>query len=842
MTRIESNFQQYELPGLALLADGSRRPQTFNEIWQQYSRLYVHYVRIFRDLEDSYDQMAHPQKRTEIRTMLEAIAGRILEIKDVLVRIDQQEYLNFDHILLEYKLTPDLISIPIPRYYIEERQVELQEREKLLVALISRTIKVPAEGEVAVVAPMTLEEAIKIIQMNERGRQGRQRHKEAKEIRRHEKEPVKKKTSKYNFDPAEAAVRIQKCFRGHLARKGTKEMRNEELIFVKMQAKEARKESSPMTKLQQTHALRKLIQSHNQQEYVEALVTIKQKLHEVEGPELRDKMQQEIRGWIVSHKELHGKFPQFPTEEEGGSLKIGDLLEQQKIEQGNKLLPPLKNARSLSSNTLGRATTAGSTNGRMTATNSRPATTATTSGSRPGTTKTSHSSYKRKGKKDNEESFPVLTPESNFLPIIQSSLEKFKGVWLNRDESGNFTQKYDPDLMKEGLRPEVEKEIRASVDVLLRQELENLRKTVEGKKKKKGKIAKKKRGRKKSGDLTADRSIESLHGELVIKEIIIKCPEVHLREFIGGERYHGNQAVVFNPNKPPNKAVRAIHGNENRDVPSLSEVRRAITEYCILPLGSEAIHRNAPFVKTILLYGHCGKSMITHAAVTETGSVLFDISPARFHKVIPSAEIRVTLHMVFKVAKTIAPSVLKRDRKILPGEPSQAAKNLYRKFLMQQLRSLRPTDRVVVIANTKYPQLGGKKLLSFAQKSIFLPLPDYASRILLWTQLIRSGGGKITPELDISTLSHISEGYTAAAIQTCVSETLMANRIQMIDKKPLTCTEFSNALSKLESQKCDDEVYQKFMNKVSIKPLIPENEGNPTRKEKGKGKEEKGKR
>lgn len=67
------------------------------------------------------------------------------------------------------------------------------------------------------------------------------------------------------------------------------------------------------------------------------------------------------------------------------------------------------------------------------------------------------------------------------------------------------------------------------MDAQLKDELLNLIHTVEGKKKKKGKgETKKKRKPKKKADMTADRSIESLHGELVIKEIIIKCPEVSL--------------------------------------------------------------------------------------------------------------------------------------------------------------------------------------------------------------------------------------------------------------------------------------------------------------------------
>lgn len=66
--------------------------------------------------------------------------------------------------------------------------------------------------------------------------------------------------------------------------------------------------------------------------------------------------------------------------------------------------------------------------------------------------------------------------------------------------------------------------IRVAVDEILRVELNNLKMAVEGKKKKGGKPAKKKKPKKarKNKDPTADRSIESLYGELVSKQIIQK--------------------------------------------------------------------------------------------------------------------------------------------------------------------------------------------------------------------------------------------------------------------------------------------------------------------------------
>ena len=51
----------------------------------------------------------------------------------------------------------------------------------------------------------------------------------------------------------------------------------------------------------------------------------------------------------------------------------------------------------------------------------------------------------------------------------------FPAVWQPRDEAENFSQKHDTELIKEEKRIEVETEIRANVDELMRAELKNLK-------------------------------------------------------------------------------------------------------------------------------------------------------------------------------------------------------------------------------------------------------------------------------------------------------------------------------------------------------------------------------
>lgn len=155
-------------------------------------------------------------------------------------------------------------------------------------------------------------------------------------------------------------------------------------------------------------------------------------------------------------------------------------------------------------------------------------------------------------------------------------------TWKNKDESGNKEQKYDEEMIKEDKRTEVEQELRKQVDVIMREELDLLKIAVERDKGKKGKISKKrkrskkkqsKKGKKKKDkDLTPDRTTESLYEELVLNGIIRDYPKVQLNEFLGEISYTGMALKAKVGGKEPN--------------PGGGDVRRVITEYCILPMSN----------------------------------------------------------------------------------------------------------------------------------------------------------------------------------------------------------------------------------------------------------------
>lgn len=101
--------QTQEDLGSLLVKEAEKRTEPLGTqafILQLLATFYVNYVQIFRDLEDVYDQMVHPQKRILIRKILDGVMGRILELKHEMVELELTEFQYFDDILQDLKLAP----------------------------------------------------------------------------------------------------------------------------------------------------------------------------------------------------------------------------------------------------------------------------------------------------------------------------------------------------------------------------------------------------------------------------------------------------------------------------------------------------------------------------------------------------------------------------------------------------------------------------------------------------------------------------------------------------------------------------------------------------------------
>eukprot|EP00961_Rhodomonas_salina_P115461 1554252-Rhodomonas_salina.1 len=140
----------------------------------------------------------------------------MLEIKEHLVNLKGFKFINFDDILVDLKLIPETLELPVPRYFVDERQKDLMLRERLVKTFIAARDadkdESAADGENQ---GLSTEDAIRLIQINERGRQGKQRARFMKEIRKQEElEKKLKELGSTETDPDSAATVIQKLFRG----------------------------------------------------------------------------------------------------------------------------------------------------------------------------------------------------------------------------------------------------------------------------------------------------------------------------------------------------------------------------------------------------------------------------------------------------------------------------------------------------------------------------------------------------------------------------------------------------------------------------------------------------
>ena len=296
------------------------------EAFQHFACLYIKYMQIFKKLEACYDAMLHPQKRSDVKEVLEVVMTRVVELKHLLVKWNPPnpdctipegagpernfpwEYVNLDDILMDLKLPPEALEVPVPRYFIEDNIRRIKGRELLVRGYMNILLPPPNNNDVPVEVEedpddaidfRTVEEAVARIQKNERGRQGKERALQHRDVREAEKRRrVADAPGQSNMDPDLAAANIQRLFRGFHSRAAAAAEREEELVFIGMKPPKHRSDALQRD-LQKHRERRKAEQVEHQAGYTQALEDLQQEVRDEEGPLMREQMMEDRRNWFT---------------------------------------------------------------------------------------------------------------------------------------------------------------------------------------------------------------------------------------------------------------------------------------------------------------------------------------------------------------------------------------------------------------------------------------------------------------------------------------------------------------------------------------------------------------
>lgn len=823
--------------------NGKRPADSWTHLTQYenfYIGVYIKYIYLLRKIEDCYDQIIHVQIRDMVRKFLENIICRLVKVKFELCyysipdlqdpKIKPLDYIFLDDYLIDLKLEPCDLEIPIPRFFREDFSKERRERNCMLEERLKEVYKngkrlpdgntLPEQDKIKnfYVADMSLEDAISVIQNFEISRQNIKRIEKLTKV-------TKKVEENKGGENMVSEEKKKATYRHLLAVYKVQKLREEELKFLKMKknydptaaiipalnavgtnSTENDERFKDIESPSKVREIRKVAQREKEEEFQKYQQELEDQIKLIEGPDLKQKMINERRDWIDKYRHDNKGEPPQQLVLYYDSFKVTlkqELDDNQKKEKDKIAKDKLKKEQD----------------------------------------------KKKKGEQGDKIAIKMYTgPNGIEMQNIQKYIEDFKLLFETPSEFINQKDDFIKNLAYKTAMDKITEAVRLEVDDAISAEIFNLRfKYLKGKKDKIKKPPKVKVPPEKfcTGEKPlAKEQVADLFYELVQKKVIRKMVPTFLEDLICDFNY----------------VAQTMHYTDSSliDIP-LFYTKQLIKEYLIFPLGSAFVKKNMGFnVPSVLFHGPPGTGK-THAAMAiayHTDSLFIDLSPRNLEgKMNSKEEITRLLASAFRVAKYNQPAIIYFDNaeQIFPkAKMKGAVKNptaqKMKKYLNSMKNLINPEMRVLIIGCSSRPHyIAPKDLKSFFSKTLFFGLPTYSDRLKIWKTKVKEkiqwstkirmadeeklkstmseeeaaiefnpDCGALDNSLDYAILAEMSNGYSQESIIDCINYTLSRQRLDRIRLEPLDAKEFITTLSRTQYLYAEDyEEQRKFLSIAS---------------------------
>ena len=852
------------------LPDPQTKLVSISDAYHHFAKLYIRYSIVLSEFNTCYEKSIQPQKRLDIKCTIERVVGRVINLRHLLVKwcppnpdvvskgsaaagggsgsSNQApfpwEYFDLSNQLKELSLTPDQLEITTPVFYTEDQKEGIRKRNLLIDRLMQQQQSLsdgPKRKQLmddtrwdAEIVPATsrdaLESSIAVV-LSSPSEAGSNMIKEEGKI-----------VSLDENLPDRAAAKVQSIVRGHLSRKVTSHKKQWLDRYIGLEHDRA--ELIKLEKnLADIKARRFQEQQYRKERYENDLHRLKDVVKEEEGFAIQSMLREERIKWITDHAITKNMLPDTF---EGFYAKDIPPADEKEVQAAKAEKDKDAKSKGKKNNAKDAEDNKGSKNKKSTVVD--------------------------------DVEHPVLNAPHTLLDPIKECINTYETRWKQRNIGPDRTksQHHDVDMAKDSIvRHQVKAELTKGVEEKLLSNILKIKamqeagvmvkKSSKDKKEGKGKdVVEKGKKEKKEKPLPGlalpgieSMTVDAMLGILVQHDLVFLPEERRVKDFIGG--FENGRPTL--PTPTDKQQERWIPND-----PSAHQLRKAVMDYCVLPLGPGEYVRSTmkddDNVRSILFYGPegCGKSLVIQAIASEIGAMVINLSSATIGSSFRTNEEALKLiHMVFTVAKekSYAPVLIYLDncheifidkkrripqtrggegegngeersrRNAIQAAPLDDMNRFQKHLLIYKNTALKKEDRVLITGSTTMPELTDVKLMKwkgsdsgkpekqgFFEHALYFPLVNHSDRVMMWRELILRRISKFNrlsllsemtpnPNLDLVALSLMSARVSGGEMSFIVDSILTEERVNKLAVSPLSEHEFVCYFSRLDKKQDD---------------------------------------